>query len=238
MSDLLDRVHIAARLRQYSERTERTYVSWIRRFILFHDRRHPARMDAGHVKAFLQHLAVDREVAASTQNQALAALLFLYRDVLQQPLEELDSLPRAPRSRHIPVVLSRSEVRKLLHQLTGPAHLVGLLLYGSGLRLLECLHLRTKDLDLDYMQLEIRNAKGNRDRRSVLPSSALPHLRRQLHLARERHAKDQAHGVRVKLPRAFDRKSPSAPTDFRWYWLFPATRTYLDRSDGRRYRHH
>ena len=238
MSTFLERIHAAARLRQYSVRTERAYLAWIRRFVIFHGRRHPAHLGADHVRAFLEHLVVERRVAASTQNQALAALLFLYRDVLRRPLGELDGIERAPRRRVAPVVLSRRETGRLLAQLRGSAHTAALLLYGSGLRLLECLRLRVKDVDFEYGQLHVRAAKGNKDRRTVLAATAVAELRRQLRLARRRYERDRQSGVRVKLPTAYAHKAPAADTDWRWYWLFPATRTYVDGYDRRRYRHH
>ena len=238
MATLIDRIHHAARVRQYSVRTEHSYLSWIRRFVIFHGRRHPAHLSAEHVRAFLQHLAVERRVAASTQNQALAALLFLYRDVLRSPLDELGEIPRASRQRHVPVVLSRREVSRLLSQMRGSHRLAAVLLYGAGLRLRECLSLRVKDIDLEYAQVLVRAGKGNKDRRSVLPSTALPEIRRQLHIARRRYDNDRRLDAVVRLPRAFGHKVPGAATDWRWYWLFPASRTYLERSDGLRYRHH
>jgi len=228
-----------ARLRHLSPRTEKAYVGWIRRFILFHGKRHPREMGGREVTAFLTHLAVERSVAASTQNQALSALLFLYRDVLGIDLPWMDEIARAKRSRRLPVVLSRAEVARLLKHLEGTCRLMALLLYGSGLRLLECARLRVKDVDFERRMLIVRAGKGNRDRRAPLPETAVQPLRDQLARARAIHEGDLEQGAGwVELPSALAEKYPRAGREWSWQWVFPATRTYRDRKSGQRRRHH
>jgi integron integrase len=235
---LLDRVHQRARLRHLSRRTEDAYSQWIRRFILFHGKRHPSEMGAAEVVAFLSDLAVRRQVGTSTQNQALAALLFLYREILGRELEGLDAAVRARRSRPLPVVLSRDEVRALLTTMDGHHQLAATLLYGGGLRLLECLRLRIKDVDLDRRQLIVREGKGRRDRRCPLPTRWRERI--ELHLAETRriHERDRERGIGVRLPGALRHKLPSAGTDWSWYWVFPASRVTVDRRTGELFRHH
>ena len=236
---LLDRVRQAIRTRHYSARTEEAYVMWIKRYIFFHNKRHPASMDAEHVNAFLSHLATDLHVSASTQNQALGALLFLYRHVLDEPLPWLKDLIRAIRPARLPVVLTPEEVRSVLQHLTGPPHLVSLLLYGSGLRLMEALMLRIKDVDFGRSQLMIRDPKGRRDRITMLPASAIPLLRAQLDRVHELHQSDLTLGFgAVWLPDAIDRKIPGAAREWRWQWLFPATSRWKDEKGQTEQRHH
>lgn len=187
---LLDRVHDAMRSRHYSRRTEEAYVMWIKRFIFFHNKRHPASMGGEEVNAFLTSLATEQKVSASTQNQALGALLFLYRHVLDDPLPWLNDVVRASRPMRLPVVLTPEEVRRVLSRMSGPAHLVALLLYGSGLRLMEGLMLRVKDVDFERGQLHIRDPKGRRDRHTMLPQMAIPLLRHQFDLAKAIHEED------------------------------------------------
>jgi integrase len=182
---LLDRVRAAVRTRHYSRRTEKTYVAWIRRFILFHGKRHPMEMGAPELTQFLSSLAVAGRVAASTQNQALSALLFLYRDVLEVDVPWLDGIVRAKRPQHLPIVLTRDEVRAVLRSLHGVPRLMGCLLYGSGLRLLECCRLRVQDVDFGGNQIVVRGAKGNKDRVTVLPSMIQQDLARHLDGVRE-----------------------------------------------------
>lgn len=236
---LLDRVRGAIRARHYSGRTEKAYVAWIKRYILFHDKRHPAEMGAPEVARFLTSLAVDSKVAASTQNQALNALLFLYRIVLEQELPWLDDVVRARRSQHLPVVLTRDEIRRVLDRLDGAPRLIVLLLYGAGLRLLECAQLRIKDVDFATNVIVIRNGKGAKDRVTMLPTAAKPGLLKQVERVRQQHADDIERGAGwVALPDALARKYPHAGLELGWQWVFPATRFYVDRLTGQRRRHH
>ena len=236
---LLERVGMAAKALHLARSTERAYRSWIRQYILFHGKRHPATLREAAVNAFLTSLAVDRHVAASTQNQALAALLFLYDKVLHSPLERLDDVVRARRPKRLPSVLTQEEVAGLLAALDGDAATIATLLYGAGLRLTEALQLRVKDLDLARRQLVIREAKGNKDRISVLPECLVPVLSRALERWRTEHASAVDRGAgRVRLPTALGRKYPALETDWGWQWVFPAARDYFDRADGRHYRHH
>lgn len=239
MSKLLDDVRAAVRTRHFSHRTEKAYVGWIRRFVRFHGLRHPVDLGGEEVSGFLTHLAVDRKVSASTQNQALSAILFLYRQVLEIELPWLDGVVRAKRAQRMPVVLSRAEVKRLLDQLRGPVWLVASLLYGSGLRLMECLRLRVQDVNLGRSELMVRDGKGAKDRVTLLPAKLLPALREQLADARVVHRRDLANGGgAVALPDALARKYPNAARDWPWQWVFPATRTYVDRETGQRRRHH
>ncbi len=208
---LLEHVQSVARLRHLSLRTEKAYAGWIKRFILFHQKRHPSQMGAAEIKEFLSHLAVQERIAASTQNVALCALLFLYTEVLQQELPYIDGIVRAQRPHRLPVVLSRCEVEALLAQLTGIYHLIACLLYGSGLRLMEALRLRVKDVDFDYHQILVRYGKGEKDRRTILPRPLIEPLRLQLAQAQLWHERDlrDSHGA-VHLPYALERKYPNA----------------------------
>ena len=236
---LLDRVRAAIRTRHYSRRTEKAYVGWIRRFILFHDKRHPDEMGAPEITRFLSSLAVDSQVSASTQTQALSALLFLYRDVLGRELAWIDGIVRARRPKRLPVVLTREEVRAVLEELQGTPRLMALLLYGAGLRLLECARLRIKDLDLTSNQLVVRAGKGDRDRVTLLPAAAKGGLARHLEIARRQHQEDLKGGAGwVELPGGLGRKYPQAGRAWGWQWVFPATRSYVDRQTGERRRHH
>jgi len=236
---LLDAVREAIRLRHYSRRTEKAYVGWIRRYILFHGKRHPRDMGAEEVTRFLSALAIDAKVSASTQNQALAALLFLYGQVLGADLPWLGEMVRAGRSQRLPVVLSREEVRAVLVALRGTPRLMGMLLYGAGLRLLECCRLRVKDVDFSSNQLIVRSGKGDHDRVSLLPPAVVPALRRQLVWVQSLHDRDVRAGAGwAELPHALGRKYPNAGRELPWQWLFPATRTYRERQTGQRRRHH
>ncbi len=236
---LLDRVRKAIRMRHMSRRTEQAYVFWIRRYILFHDKRHPATLGAEEVTRFLSHLAEDRRVSASTQNQALSALLFLYRQVLGVKLPWLDGLVRARRPAHVPVVLGREEVAAVLARLSGPPWLMAALLYGAGLRLLECLRLRVKDVDFERGEIVVRRGKGGRDRRTVLPAVVRRPLAAHLDRVRAQHEADLARGAGwVELPDALGRKYPNAGREWGWQWVFPATRTYVHPETGQRRRHH
>jgi integron integrase len=236
---LLDQVRAALRMRHYSVRTEKAYVGWIRRYIFFHRKRHPAEMGVAEVTRFLTHLAVDAKVSASTQNQALGGLLFLYREVLGVELPWLNDLVRASRPRRLPIVLSRSEVRAVLARLPGAPQLMACLLYGSGLRRLECARLRVKHVDLEANHIVVRSGKGDKDRVTLLPAIAREPLRRHVERVRLLHVRDVAAGAGwVEVPGALGRKYPNAGREWAWQWLFPATRMYVDRVTGERRRHH
>jgi integron integrase len=236
---LLDRVRRELRLRHYSRRTETAYVHWIVRFIRFHGIRHPQEMGAAEVSAFLSHLAVEGAVAASTQNQALNALVFLYARVLDRPLAELGGIVRARKPRRLPVVLSPAEVSRLLDRLSGSPRLVASLLYGSGLRLLEALQLRVKDIDLARSEVLVREGKGRRDRVTVLPGKIVPALRSHIERVRALHARDLAQGFgEAPLPGALARKYPNAPRELGWQFLFPSARRNPDKVTGRGHRFH
>ena len=236
---LLDQLRAALRTRHYSIRTEESYVAWARRFILFHGKRHPRDMGAPQIAAYLTHLASERHVSASTQNQALSAILFLYRVVLRIELPDLDGIVRARRPTRLPVVLTRGEVRRVLDQLDGTTRLAATLLYGSGLRLMECLRLRVRDVDFPRRVVLVREGKGRRDRPAILPRSVEATLRRHLKRVKATHNRDLADGEgRVRLPYALSRKMPGAATDWSWQWVFPATRLSTDPRTGKRHRHH
>jgi integron integrase len=236
---LLDRLRAACRVRHYSIRTEDAYHDWVERFIRFHGIRHPGTMGEPEVNAFLTHLAVERNVAASTQNQALCALLFLYEHVLHRPLNRVGGVVRANRPKRLPVVLTREEVRRLLAELDDPYRLMGQLMYGSGLRLLECLRLRVKDVDFGRGEVTVREGKGNKDRVTMLPEAVQPRLREQLEGVRRQHERDLRAGFgRVYLPHALDRKLPGAAGEFRWQYVFPSAKLSLDPRSNETRRHH
>jgi integron integrase len=236
---LLDQVRSAIRVLHYSIRTETSYVMWIRRFIVFHNMRHPREMGEAEVGRFLSHLAIEGDVAASTRNQALSALLFLYKVALDRPLNERIDAMRAKRPARLPVVLSRDEVRALLAQLDGPKWLMASLLYGSGLRLLECLRLRVKDVDFGQNLLIIRDGKGQKDRDTLLPQALREPLRVQIAEALRIHGRDLAEGFgRVYLPHALERKYPNADRTSGWQWIFPASGRSIDPRSQVVRRHH
>jgi integron integrase len=227
---LLDRVRAAIRVRHYSLRTEEAYVGWVRRFILFHSKRHPAEMGESEINQFLAHLALRENVAASTQNQALSALLFLYRAVLEKDLDCIDGVVRAKKPARLPVVLTREEVRALLGRISGTPKLVSLLLYGAGLRLLEALRLRVKDIDLTMNQIIVRDGKGQKDRVTMLPGAAKLLLTHQQEL-REGLGRDY-------LPHALAVKYPAADREWGWHYVFPAANLSVDPRSGAKRRHH
>lgn len=236
---LFDRVRTCLRTHHYSYRTEQQYVGWIRRFILFHHKRHPEAMGPAEVTAFLNHLANACNVSAATQNQALAALLFLYREVLRQKLPWLDELVHAKGPRRLPLVLSQADTRAVLAQLDGVYGLIGNLLYGSGLRLMECLQLRVQDLDFENLQIRVRNGKGGKDRVTMLPRKLVAPLQAHLQIVRERHRQATLAGCGgVELPEAMARKYPAAAQQWQWQYVFPATRFSVDPRSGVRRRHH
>ncbi|NCJ06245.1 integron integrase [Synechococcales cyanobacterium C] len=236
---LLDQVRDALRVRHYAYRTEETYVQWIRRYILFHGKRHPKDMAEPEVQAFLTHLAVEGNVAASTQNQALSALLFLYRYVLNQPLADSVDAVRARQSRHLPTVLTPEEVQQVLPRLEGTHQLLAKLLYGAGLRIKEGLRLRVKDIDFAQSQLIIRNAKGNKDRLTVLPQSLVPQLQAHLVQVKQTFQDDLSLGYgAVYLPFALERKYLNANREWKWQYVFPAKQRSIDPRSGIVRRHH
>ena len=236
---LLEQVSARMRLKHYSRRTEQAYLYWIGRYIRAWLPRHPRDLDGAAVEAFLTGLATRDRVAASTQNQALSALLFLYREVLGVELAWMENVVRAKRPQRLPVVLSRAQVGRLLERLAGREALMAGLLYGSGLRLMECVRLRLKDVDLERNELTVRNGKGGKDRMTVLPAALREDLVRQRAEVRRLHARDMACGLgRVHLPHALARKYPNAAAEPGWQYLFPATRISLDPRDGVRRRHH
>lgn len=236
---LLAQVRQAARARHYSRRTEKAYIGWIRRYVLFHGTRHPAEMGAREAADFLAHLADERSVAVSTQRQAASALLFLYDAVLEQPLELPDAIARPTRPKRLPDVLTREEVRSVLAELDGSYLLVARLLYGSGLRLLEALQIRIKDVDLQRHEISVRSGKGGHQRITMLPVRLVPNIARQIERVREQHRQDLDDGAGwVALPGALERKYPNAGREPAWQYLFPATRIHTDRETGRRRRHH
>jgi integron integrase len=232
-------VREAVRLRHYSLRTERAYVGWIKRFILFHGKRHPTEMGAAEVTAFLSRLAVEGNVAAATQQQALAALLFLYRDVLEVELPWMSDIVRPKKPRKLPVVLSRGEVERLLAAMDGTHALMARLLYGSGMRLMECVRLRVKDIDFDRREITVRDGKGAKDRVTMLPSRIEQPLREQLRRASALWEGDLAAGRSgVWLPDALSRKFPNAAASWGWFWVFPARQLSVDPRTGVSRRHH
>lgn len=236
---LLDEVRDAIRRRHYSLRTEHTYVHWVRRFVLFSGKRHPREMGAAEVTAFLSHLASGRGVAAATQNQALSAILFVYKEVLAQPLPWLDGIERAKRPVRVPTVLTVEEAQALLGRLSGMRWLMAGLLYGSGLRLRECLTLRVKDVDFGYGQVTVRDGKGAKDRVTMLPAPLAKPLEAHLERVKVLHARDLEAGCGdVELPDALARKYPRAPYEWGWKFVFPSFRRSVDPRSGVIRRHH
>ena len=239
LAALIERVRLAIRTRHYSPRTEKAYVFWVRRLFVFHGRRDPREMGAPEVRSFLANLASRELVSASTQNQAFSALLFLYRDVVGRTLEGLEDTARAKGPVRIPLVLTRQEVNATLAHLHGNPWLMGSLMYGVGLRVLECARLRIKDIDFTRGELTVRDGKGRKDRVTVLPGKLLGPLGAQVERVRLQFERDRAGGIgTVALPGALDRKYPSASGSWTWHWVFPAARLYIDPDTGQRRRHH
>jgi integron integrase len=235
---LLERLRRELRLRHYSPRTERAYVTWTRRFATFHQR-HPQELGAKAVEQFLNSLVSERGLSASSHQQALCALVFLYTSVLNVPAPWVEKLARPKRSQHLPVVLTREEARTVLARMQGPTQLMASLLYGSGLRLLECARLRVKDLDFERKQIVVRQGKGRKDRVTLLPTPLVQTLREHLQFVQRQHRNDLATGAGyVELPGAILAKYPSAARDWAWQWVFPATRCYRHPATGRLRRHH
>ena len=236
---LLDQVRDRIRVKHYSIRTETQYVQWIKRFILFNGKRHPIEMGAAEVEAFLSHLAVEGKVSASTQNQALSALLFLYKEVLLIDLPWLDNVVRAKRPQRLPCVLTRTEVRSILTRMSGSYGLMANLLYGTGMRLMECVRLRVKDVDFERGEILIRDGKGAKDRITMLPESLKDSLLAHLHLRRTLFDNDTKLGkASVYLPDALERKYPNAATDWVWQYIFPSGSYSVDPRSGVERRHH
>lgn len=235
---LLDQVRASLRRQHYAYTTERSYVDWIKRFILFHHKRHPAEMGSVEVEAFLTDLAIEHDVAASTQNQALSALLYLYKEVLRQPLEPIHAL-RAREPKRLPTVLTPFEVRRVLGALTGTHALMAQLLYGSGLRLMECVRLRVKDIDFGHHRIVVRQGKGAKDRYTLLPEAIMGPLQDQMGVIRRVHERDLKDGFgAVELPYALARKYPAAARTLGWQYLFAAERCTRDPRSGETRRHH
>ena len=236
---LLDQVRDAIRLKHYSIRTEEAYVTWIKRYILFHNKRHPLEMGIPEIEAFLTHLAVDQKVAASTQNQAFSALLFLYREVLKKDLDGPIDAMRAKRPKRLPTVLTKEETLNVIGQLSGTHRLMANLLYGSGLRLMECLRLRVKDVDFAQRLIVVRDGKGMEDRVTMLPDSLVTPLQEHLQLVKRLHDEDLARGYgSVYLPFALERKYPNADQEWIWQYVFPSNRLSKDPRSGVVRRHH
>mgnify|MGYP005845575721 FL=1 len=236
---LLDQMREALRSRHYSRRTEQTYCHWIKRYVHFHNVRHPAEMGEPEINAFLTHLAVKEKVSASTQNQALSALLFLYRHVLSHQVGDLGEVIRARKPKRLPVVMPRDEVKSVLANLTGDKWLMASLMYGAGLRLMECLRLRVQDIDFSRNEIIVRDGKGAKDRITMLPETLKMPLQEHLKRVRATHERDLADGWgRVLLPDALDRKYPNASKDWLWQWVFPQENRWKNQKTGEEGRHH
>ncbi len=236
---LLDEVREILRIKNYSYRTEKSYIRWIYKFILFHQKRHPQDMAEPEITQFLSYLADNQKVAASTQNQALSAILFLYKMVLRKEIGFVQDIHWAKKPVRVPVVLTSDEAMKVLRLLEGKYRLAASLMYGSGLRLLECLRLRVQDVDFDYLQLTVRDGKGQKDRKTMLPAKMVNPLKEHLRQRKIMHDQDLASGCgSVKLPGALNRKYANAACDWRWQYVFPATSHFFDPLDKVHRRHH
>jgi integron integrase len=235
---LLDRMRETLRAQHYSYRTEQTYVDWCRRFILFHNKRHPKEMGNIGVEAFITHLAIKRKVAASTQNQALSAIIFLYKEVLNHPLDPV-KVVRARKPKRLPTVLTRDEVMRVINAMSGTYQLMAKLLYGSGLRISECIRLRVKDIEFDQHFLTVRDGKGEKDRVTILPESLLVPLEEHLRRVKQIHKKDLEDGFgTVFLPDALEKKYPNANREWAWQYVFPGKNISQDPRSGTQRRHH
>ncbi|HSE42537.1 MAG TPA: integron integrase [Acidobacteriota bacterium] len=236
---LIQQVRHTIRVRHYSLRTEESYVHWIQKFLQFHSFRNPLQLQEADLSKFLSYLAVHEKMAASTQNQATSALLFLYRQVLQQDLDWIHNIQRAKTNFRIPIVFSRQEVRNILKQLDGTLWIMASLLYGSGLRLMECLRLRLKDIDFDSKQIVVRDGKGARDRVTLLPESLIAPLKKHLQRVKSLHDMDLDEGFgKVHLPFALQRKYPNAHSEWSWQYVFPSSKRSIDPSTNQIRRHH
>ena len=222
---LLDVVRIHLRTLHYSKRTEESYVNWIKRYIVFHKKTHPEKLGKDEIRSYLNHLAVERNVSASTQNQALQAILFLYKEIIHKEVGWIDDIKRPVKPKHIPVVFSKAEAHSVIQHMSGLPKLISSLLYGSGLRLSEALRLRVKDIDFEYRQIIVHDGKGEQDRITLLPNSLIPHLKEQIEKRRALHNLDLKNGLgETFLPYALEKKYPNAPKEFGWQYLFPAER--------------
>lgn len=236
---LLDQVKQAIQVRHYSDKTETAYVHWIKRYIFFHNKRHPVEMSETEIAQFLSSLAIHGHVSASTQNQAFNAVMFLYNVVLDRKIGLVEGVVRAKRPRRVPVVLTKEEVKKVIDHMSGVPRLMALLLYGAGLRLMECCRLRVKDLDFSQGEIVVRAGKGNKDRHTPLPGTLRDPLLHHLRLVKAQHDADLKAGLgRVSLPNALERKYPNAGKEWGWQWVFPATSHFTDRVTGEQRRHH
>jgi integron integrase len=236
---LLDQVRHKIQALHYSPRTEETYIGWIKRFIFFHGKRHPIEMGENEINMFLSFLAIKKKVTASTQNQALCALVFLYRQVFNRDIGLIEGLIRAKRPDRLPVVLTKSEVKKIINHLSGVKKIIVLVMYGSGLRLMECLHLRIKDIDFSSNQIIVRDGKGNKDRITMLPKVIQERLKEHLRGVWKIHQLDLKDGFgRVHLPYALSRKYPNASREWNWQYVFPASKRFKNHNTGQEGRHH
>jgi len=236
---LLDRLRLALRSRHYSRRTEQTYCYWVKKYIFFHNVRHPDEMGEKEINAFLTHLAVKERVSSSTQNQALSALLFLYRHVLSREVGDLGDVIRARKPTRLPVVMSKAEVKAVLGSLKGDKWLMACLMYGAGLRLMECLRMRVQDIDFEKNMILIRDGKGNKDRVTMFPASVKEPLAEHLNNIKKLHERDVDQGYgQVKMPEALARKYPNASREWRWQWVFPQSTLWHNKKTGERGRHH
>lgn len=236
---LLDRLKNTIRTKHYSKKTEESYCSWTKRFILYHHKKHPKDMGETEIRQFINHLAVHKKLAASTQNQALCAILFLYKEVLDIELDNIDKIRWAKKAKRLPVVFSRNEVKQILEKLSGVYKLMVMLMYGSGLRMKECMQLRIKDIDLENKQIIVRAGKGNKDRYTILPKLIEEELKRHINSVKTIHKKDIAEGCgSVYLPYALDRKYPNAGKKIGWQFLFPSKNLSVDPDSGLMRRHH
>jgi integron integrase len=236
---LLDQLRLALRTWHYSPRTQETYCMWVRRFIFFHGKRHPAEMAEAEINTFLTYLAVKEKVSASTQNQALSALLFLYRHVLNRKIGDVGEVIRARKPKRLPVVMTREEVKAVINHLTGDKRLMAGLMYGAGLRVMECLQLRVQDIEFARREITVRSGKGDKDRVTMLPESLAKSLQDHLRKVRAIHDKDLRDGWgRVPMPDGLDRKYPNSSTEWRWQWVFPQENRWINHETGERGRYH
>ena len=236
--NLLERVRIHMRSLYYSRRTEDSYVNWIKRFVIFHNKIHPEKLGKDEIRNFLNDLAVNRNVSASTQNQALQGILFLYKEIIHKDVGWIDDIKRPAKPKHIPVVFTKSEAHTVIEQMDSLPKLITSFLYGSGLRLSEALRLRVKDINFEYQHIIVRDGKGEKDRTTLLPKSLIPHLKEQIEKRRTLHNSDLQKGLgETLLPYALAEKYPNASKEFGWQYLFPAERVVAD-SKGRKIRHH